>query len=318
MNRVELTAPATGKIKSLRVEVGQMVNVGQVLCEIQTGEDAPEAEPEPTPAAHQEEHTTPAADVAQVQASAARADSASAASPVADTERLAATMPSPPPPPPSSPSSAPAAPARPRRRHPHDDSDDTHLTSARDSSMDLSGGGRFSGEASIIPSAPQASFPSSSDHASVPARESRMDTGPRKIVKASPAVRTLAARLGVPLESVRGTGEGGRVTRDDVQAKADGTVGMVMRFRGSLGIEDGAISARQGAEVSQPSGAGLSNSPRDAVPEKTRVEFGRTRKVMWRAMGDMGSVPHFGYVHVLQHHALYRADSRVATRIHST
>lgn len=282
-----------------------MVNVGQVLCEIQTGEEAPESEPEPVPAQQQEQHAAPPAEVQEAPASAARADSAAAASPVADTQRLVETMPSPPPPPPTA--SAPA-PARARRRHPHDDSDDSHLTSARDSSMDLSGGGRFSGEASIIPSAPQASYASSSDHASVPAREARTYTGPRMIVKASPAVRTLAARLGVPLESVRGTGEGGRVTREDVQAKADGAVGMDMRFRGSLGIEDGAAASRQAIQASQPSGggSGLSSGPRDAVPEKTRVEFGRTRKVMWRAMGDMGSVPHFGCVSALDETGIVR------------
>ncbi len=39
-------------------------------------------------------------------------------------------------------------------------------------------------------------------------------------VQATPAVRALAARLGVPLEAVKGTGPGGAVSRDDVRRAA--------------------------------------------------------------------------------------------------
>src|SRR5262249_6492319 len=41
-------------------------------------------------------------------------------------------------------------------------------------------------------------------------------------VEATPAVRALAKELGVALESVRGSGPGGRLTADDVRAAAGG------------------------------------------------------------------------------------------------
>jgi pyruvate dehydrogenase E2 component (dihydrolipoamide acetyltransferase) len=45
-------------------------------------------------------------------------------------------------------------------------------------------------------------------------------------IAASPAVRTLAKRLGVDLGAVPGTGPGGRVTREDVEAAATGGPGV--------------------------------------------------------------------------------------------
>lgn len=99
----------------------------------------------------------------------------------------------------------------------------------------------------------------------------------RRIVKASPAVRTLAARMDVDLAQVRGTGEGGRVTGDDVRAHSAGPSSSQVP---STGVGDRTTSRGQEA--------------REAVAKTTRVDFGRTRKVMYRAMGDMGQVPHFG------------------------
>jgi 2-oxoisovalerate dehydrogenase E2 component (dihydrolipoyl transacylase) len=95
----------------------------------------------------------------------------------------------------------------------------------------------------------------------------------RKIVKASPAVRTLAARMGVDLAEMKGSGEGGRVLKDDIIAA-------------STASDLGGVAGSGGDRMGQ--------MDRDQVPAVTRVEFGRTRKVMYRALGEMGAVPHFG------------------------
>lgn len=151
------------------------------------------------------------------------------------------------------------------------------LLQSQDSAMESAGGGRFSGEGAILPSAPRAHHPLAPEE--IVQRMARtVSDGERKIAKASPAVRTLAAKLGVRLEDVRPTGEAGRVTRDDVRAASEGGA---------------AVGPGKPAE-SETAASERRQAPRDAVPEITRVEFGRTRKVMYRAMGDMGSVPHFG------------------------
>jgi 2-oxoisovalerate dehydrogenase E2 component (dihydrolipoyl transacylase) len=156
-----------------------------------------------------------------------------------------------------------------------DTNKDESLHQSRDDILDNSGGAQFSGEAAMLPSPPPASIPS---HSSAPqvAREERREKQPwselRKIVKASPAVRTLAARMGIELVDVKGSGEGGRVLRDDLTShSAPASHSWGSRNEVEMGGRD-----------------------RGAIPEVTRVEFGRTRKVMYRAMGDMGHVPHFG------------------------
>ena len=69
---------------------------------------------------------------------------------------------------------------------------------------------------------------------------------------------------------MEGTGEGGWLTKEDVRAAA------------------GAIPH---SEISSSRISGMDRSKQEEVP---KVDFGRTKKVMWRAMGFMGNVPHFG------------------------
>jgi pyruvate/2-oxoglutarate dehydrogenase complex dihydrolipoamide acyltransferase (E2) component len=151
--------------------------------------------------------------------------------------------------------------------------EDESLHNSRDDLLDTTGGAQFSGEAAMLPSPPPARPSHSHSHSHTITQE-RRETKPwnelRKIVKASPAVRTLAARMGIDLMDIKGSGEGGRVLRDDITSHITGS---------SLSVD---------VDGQAPPGA------RDEVPTTTRVEFGRTRKVMYRAMGDMGSVPHFG------------------------
>lgn len=123
-----------------------------------------------------------------------------------------------------------------------------------DTAMSSSGAGQFSGEAGILPS--PASYAPPSEHETphrVVERRGKDENPQRNKGLASPAVRTHAARLGIDLSTVKGTGPGGRILKEDL--------------------------AQSGSTKSE---------------EITRVAFGRSRKAMWKGMGKMGAVPHFG------------------------
>jgi 2-oxoisovalerate dehydrogenase E2 component (dihydrolipoyl transacylase) len=146
------------------------------------------------------------------------------------------------------------------------------LLSNRDIALDLAGTAQFTGEAAILPSPP--SFtppPSQSTSIPIPRRNgiSPSTDGSKEMIRASPAVRTLAARLGVDLSEVEGSGEDGRITREDVERA---TTSQHIPMNGSVSTD----------------------IRRDSLPEITRVEFGRTRKAMWKGLSPQGSIPHFG------------------------
>lgn len=152
------------------------------------------------------------------------------------------------------------------------------LLLSRDEGMESSGGGAFAGEAGIVRG--HEPKPVEIDTKPLPPRRQGRE-GRREIVKTSPAVRTLAARLGVDLDSVKPTGEGGRVTQIDVQSAAARS-NIVPSSKGGKKDEN-----RSAEKMVYP-------AERNKIPEVTKVDFGRTRKVMYRAMGDMAQVPHFG------------------------
>ena len=237
-SRVELTSPTVGVVKRLGADEGVVLKVGEVVCDIET-DSGDVAETENT---------------REVEVKSSPETTASISEPLKRTT----TQPT-------------------SEEHSLDESpSDESLHQSRDDLLDTAPGAQFSGEAAMLPSPPPFS-PSPLTPASS-AREERRESRPwselRKIVKASPAVRTLAARMGVELTDVRGSGEGGRVLRDDITSHADTSA-----------------SVSHGEVVREAAVRGLK---RDEIPVTTRVEFGRTRKVMYRAMGDMGSVPHFG------------------------
>lgn len=133
---------------------------------------------------------------------------------------------------------------------------------------------------------------------SVEARREGSYASGKQIVKTSPAVRALAGRLGIELDEVKPTGPGGRVTREDVE-----------NFSSSMGASS-QPPAQQQRSAPAPASAPAQSQQRSAPPppvhysadrgEATeRMEMGRTRKVMYKAMGSMGDVPHFGYQHTL-------------------
>lgn len=144
-----------------------------------------------------------------------------------------------------------------------------------DDSSQYSTGVSFSGEASILPSAAPASRGATFD-GPVPNRREGDFNERRKVILSSPAVRNLAGRLGVDLQDVMGSGPNGRITKDDITAS-------------SQSYSSGARSTPS-PTMSAPRVTG----DRAKMPESTRVEFGRIRKMMWKALSPQGSVPHFG------------------------
>lgn len=271
-SRVEITSPHAGTIKTLNADSGKVVKVGQTLCEIDVdGEveevDVPEPPSEPAP--------TPAP---------------SAPTPPPAPAREAA-VPPPPPPPPSAPKVEPvqydgaAKPHRAARPHPLDET-----------------AVRFEGEAGVLPAAPLS-------RGEVPdSVEARRSGGGevKRIVKASPATRTLAHKLGIDLDAVTPTGEGGRVTKEDVQRYAEGGAAAPAAAAPSTPAPQAApapraapVAPRQAAPAPTSLAPAPVYSSHRNSGETTRMELGRTRKAMFKAMGSMGSVPHFGYVHSL-------------------
>ena len=249
--RVELTSPVVGTVKRLGAEEGVVVKVGELICDIETSSEEEETHDEPV------EATPTGSD--QPSTNAQRVDAPEAKVQVERNE------------PAPSPEESPAS-----YRQDKGEKQDSSLFASPDPAMDSAGSGaQFSGEAAMLPSAP-------------PRRPHHHDTSPqierregswgemRRIVKASPAVRTLAARMDVDLSQVRGTGEGGRVVGDDIRLHASGG--------SSSTAPSGPLIGGRGGQMGS----------RDTVDKMTRVEFGRTRKVMYRAMGEMGQVPHFG------------------------
>ncbi|KAK8844770.1 hypothetical protein IAR55_006620 [Kwoniella newhampshirensis] len=265
---VELTSHKSGVVKSIKAESGTMVKVGQVLCEIRTsdGDDDDGA------VLSQDEEVRGVGEASEQVLSAGSAgkheevvESPKVTRAGRMTEELEEEE---------------------GKNHdtftigqdqPLESEDSSHLLRSKDEYMDLSGPSRLTGEAAIIPAPPTINRPSLS--AIVEERRSSRsgpDKQPRSIVRASPAVRTLAAKLGVDLSDVEGTGEGRRVTKDDIERAAlhdssKDTVGLGQNTRGK----------------------------REEQGQVTRVEFGRTRKVMWRMLGEQAKIPHFGYSHTL-------------------
>ncbi|OXH41615.1 2-oxoisovalerate dehydrogenase E2 component (dihydrolipoyl transacylase) [Cryptococcus neoformans] len=297
---VELTSHAKGIVRDIKTDPGHMVKVGTVLCVIETDEPSSEDAAEdglqlPPKSDNAQDgvgdNTKSSTGIQPEKLSGQDEIRAHESATVAQAEDLSEELERASerqfPPPTSSTS---------RRKHPLDDADkdeDDHLTAtetlfrAHDASMDASGPAKLSGEAAILPSAPR--------------REPQHDTGPvperrpqavgdreRAVIKAAPAVRTLALRLGIDLSQVSPSGQGGRVVREDVLAAANTTAGL----------------QNQSAQAKGYNTHTTSNKSEVIEQETTRVEFGRTRKVMYKALSEQAKIPHFGYSHTLDLTAL--------------
>lgn len=288
--RVELTSHAKGIVRDIKTDPGHMVKVGTVLCVIETDEPSEDAAEDDLQAPPQldnaqdsvEDNTkSPTLGVQPQKLSGQDEIRAHESATVAQAEDLSEELERA-----SERESPPPTPSASRRKHPLADADKDEddrfsetetLFRAHDASMDASGPTKLSGEAAILPSASR--------------REPEQYTGPvperrsqpvgdreRAVIKAAPAVRTLALRLGIDLSQVTPSGEGGRVVREDVFSAANTTAGV----------------ENQSAQVKKYNTQATSNKSEVIEQETTRVEFGRTRKVMFKALSEQAKIPHFG------------------------
>lgn len=144
----------------------------------------------------------------------------------------------------------------------------------------ISTGVQFTGEAAILPAA----SPPTTHHLDQPVQPRRVRDAEeaKKIVLTSPAVRSLAGRMGLNLEDIKGTGEKGRITREDVESHiASSSTGQTS-------------TPASGGKAPSRSGPSSFHGKREDWDEVTRVPFGRTRKVMYRALAAQAQIPHFG------------------------
>ncbi|GGW67540.1 dihydrolipoyllysine-residue acetyltransferase [Alishewanella tabrizica] len=111
---------------------------------------------------------------------------------------------------------------------------------------------------------------------------------------ASPAVRRLARELSIDIQLVPGSGEKGRVFKDDVHAFAKGGAALAASTSGS-----GTVSAYGAAAASGAGAASTSGSDHDLTPKaaSNRVEPIRGIKAaMARQMSEsVSTIPHFTY-----------------------
>ncbi|WWC97549.1 hypothetical protein V866_004433 [Kwoniella sp. B9012] len=247
---VELTSHANGIVRGIQKSAGEMVKVGQTLCEIDTAEETSEQEV-PQDSVEQDQQSE-VKGVSKSKPIANQIESPAVKAAEGLTETLEKSQ-----------ESGNASADRPQPLHEAQEHDPIQLE----------------GEASILPSPPR---PKQLDQQTqVQARQDRSeeceDKHRKGNIKTSPAVRTLATKLGIDLSMVKGSGENGRITKQDVESH---------------------YSISSGASPSSETG-GKVQSYRDDLPEFTRVEFGRTRKIMFRALGEQGKIPHFGYSHTL-------------------
>ncbi|OCF34848.1 hypothetical protein I316_03393 [Kwoniella heveanensis BCC8398] len=322
---VELTSHATGTVRGIKVEAGKMVKVGQVLCEIYTdaegeieGEmgsegDGDSGASQPVVTAQTAEDV-PLSGVGESEAKQATREGLNGKAGLKETqneaichaEELSESLEKAQDNIQSSHTTTSTQTERVAKRHPLAESEDDgqqntdghhhehqNLFDAPDDAADSAGPTRLVGEASILPNSPSSSSRGQSQQIPQyvePRRErtTRPDdiggnrpNGQRVIIKASPAVRTLATRLGVDLAKVDATGPSGRITKEDIEAFAPRSTNT--SSRSGAGGEAGLVRYVE----------------RDLEPDTRRIEFGRTRKVMYRALGAQGSIPHFGYSHTL-------------------
>lgn len=271
---MELTASASGTVHKILKEVGDTVKVGENLCDIKLddglGKEASE-EQEGTDVGKGETGIT--------------GDELTASPAVVQAEKLSEEVEKQAEPLPAEPQIVPS------------EAETTGPYGSGEPSIGSgTTNGRINPELASSPSNTASDFASSSQStppsftSSSPTILSPPDapsTAARTIIKTSPAIRTLAAKHSIDLSSITPTGEGGRITKDDIEN--------VISAEGGVGSEYKSGSAKVEPEITLAK-SGPQTTALKKEEDVTRVEFGRTRKVMYRAMSGMGNVPHFGYV----------------------
>jgi len=123
---------------------------------------------------------------------------------------------------------------------------------------------------------------------------------------ATPAVRALAREMGVDLQAVAGSGDGGRVTKDDLQAFRQGTNGHGRRSA------DGA-SAEAGAELrSGPTPALRPLAPVASGPDERMPLRGVRKRIAENMARSKRTAAHFTFVEQCDVTELVKVKDRIA------
>jgi pyruvate dehydrogenase E2 component (dihydrolipoamide acetyltransferase) len=140
---------------------------------------------------------------------------------------------------------------------------------------------RDDGPAAPGPAVTAPSAPSPAPPPALPSVPPPRGAPPGERVRVSPVARQAAARLGVDLATVRGTGPGGAVTLEDVEGAA----------AGAEGAAAGAEGAAAGAEVA---------AARRAGPGRPRLDPTRLRQTIAAAMARAKrEIPHYYLAHTI-------------------
>ncbi|RXK37753.1 hypothetical protein M231_05002 [Tremella mesenterica] len=274
---VELTSPCAGTVETLKASEGDTIRVGQIICEIRLAGNAegptPSLSPEQDPPQTLQDPDTTSTTQSFIHEKNKNTTSLSqTSSPISQISEIVQE--------------------HELQKEEPDIPDQFSALESRllssDRSADLLGGARFSGEAAILPSVP----PTPKPHPLNPEYQAITRDAPsgkvaRKVL-ASPAVRTLASKMGLDISSVIGTGEGGRVTKDDLEHAS--TQRAEFSFSSSPQTTSASVISSRNLDAEKKI---------DIRPETMRVEMGRTRKTMFRIMSQQATIPHFGYSHML-------------------
>lgn len=164
------------------------------------------------------------------------------------------------------------------------------------------------GGAKADPQAATAATPAQPAPATQPPADVPPSTPARK-PKATPATRKLARTLGVDLATVAGSGSGGRILDEDVQAAADGAA--------APGPADEAPPRASAAAGTQaPPAAPAPPTPRPApTGEDERIPLRGIRRAVTRTMTESWTtVPHVNSIHEVDLHELVSLRRQLAAR----
>lgn len=174
---VTVPSPTAGKIVSINVKQGETISVGSVIATMETGAAAKPAAPAAPPKA---EAAAPKAPAAEKPAPAPQAAPA--------TPPQASTAPAQAKPAPAQPAPAQPAPAQPAAAQ----------------------------QAAVQQAPAPAGVPAPEQAPGMDDAAATQELEPGEVIPAGPAIRRFAREVGIELSQVTGTGEGGRITRDDV------------------------------------------------------------------------------------------------------
>jgi pyruvate dehydrogenase E2 component (dihydrolipoamide acetyltransferase) len=121
---------------------------------------------------------------------------------------------------------------------------------------------------------------------------------------ATPAVRALARDMGVDVQAVLGSGEGGRVTKEDLQAFRSGTNG---HGRRSAGMEEEAWTSEERARAVPSAAEPVTAGPDERVPLR-----GIRKRIAENMARSKRTAAHFTFVEQCDATELVKVKDRVA------